>query len=209
MWCWTAVGPMWRWTAVSPTWRWTAVGPLRAIKDWVHGFWGSIVANFGLTLWKVKCKCLLLLCVAPPLMFTFDVISGHPHKVFSCTKPLRRGHITTIILIWGLFASKISRLFLHHNTLFQLIQLFIHGNSRYILPKCWNWQICHTHQALKLPLCTLRGKLQTFPTVKSKTIGFLLDRTQQYTPVHFGKSPCELLPEKVQLSDHYMWLISR
>jgi len=39
--------------------------------------------------------------------------------------------------------------------------------------------------------------------VKSKTIGFLLDRTQEDTPVHFGKSPRELLPEKVQLSGHY------
>ena len=27
---------------------------LRAIKDWVHGFWGYIVANFGLTLWQVN-----------------------------------------------------------------------------------------------------------------------------------------------------------
>ena len=25
-------------------------------------------------------KCLLLLCVAPPITFTFDVISGHAHK---------------------------------------------------------------------------------------------------------------------------------
>ena len=44
-------------------------------------------------------KCLLLLCVAPPFMFTFDVISGHAHKAFSSTKPLPRGHITTTILI--------------------------------------------------------------------------------------------------------------
>ena len=36
-------------------------------------------------------KCLLLLCVAPPFVFTFDVISGHAHKAFSCTKPLPRG----------------------------------------------------------------------------------------------------------------------
>ena len=114
------------------------------------------------------------------------------------------GYITTIILIWGLFASKISRLFLHHNALFQLIQLYIRGNSRYLLPKRWNWQICHTHQALKLSLRTLSGKLRTFPTVKSKIIGFLLDQTQQYTPVHFGKNPRELLPEKVQLTcGHY------
>ena len=35
-------------------------------------------------------KYLLLLCVAPPFMFTFDVISGHAHKAFSSTKPLPR-----------------------------------------------------------------------------------------------------------------------
>ena len=46
-------------------------------------------------------------------------------------------------------------------------------------------------------------KLQTFPTVKSKTIGFLLDLTQQYIPVVFAKTPRELLPEKELLSGHY------
>ena len=35
-------------------------------------------------------KYLLLLYVAPPFMFTFDVISGHAHKAFSSTKPLLR-----------------------------------------------------------------------------------------------------------------------
>ena len=145
-------------------------------------------------------ECLLLLRVAPPLMFTFVVISGHAHKQLSCTKPLPRG---ISVLIWGLFASKISWLFLHHNILFHLIQPFIHGNSQYRFPKRWNWQICHAHRAFQLPLHTLSSKLRTFPTVKSKTIGFLLDRIQQYTPVHFGKSPHELLPEKEPLSGHY------
>ena len=55
------------------------------------------------------------------------------------------------------------------------------------LSKCWNWLICHTHQAFKLPLPAFSGKLRTFPTMKSKTIGFLLDQTQQYTPVLFAK----------------------
>lgn len=61
------------------------------------------------------------------------------------------------------------------------------------------------HWALKLPLCTLSGKLRTFPMVKLKTIGFLPDRTQQYTPVLFGETPHELLPEKEKdlLSGHY------
>ena len=54
-----------------------------------------------------------------------------------------------------------------------------------------------------LPLCTFSGKLQTFPTMKLKTIGLLLDRTQQYTAVCFAKTPRELLPEKELLSGHY------
>ena len=45
---------------------------------------------------------------------------------------------------------------------------------RYRFPKRWNWQICHAHQAFKIPLCTFSGKLRSFPTVISKTIGFLL-----------------------------------
>ena len=50
---------------------------------------------------------------------------------------------------------------------------------------------------------TFSGKLRTFPRVKSKTIGFLLDLTQQYTLVLFTKTPCELLLEKELLSGHY------
>ena len=88
--------------------------------------------------------------------------------------------------------SKISRLFLHQEVLFPLAQLFIRGNSRYRFPKPWNWQICHAHKAFKLPLCTFRGKLRTFPMVKSKTIGFLLHRTKKYTPVLFWRIPREL-----------------
>ena len=63
--------------------------------------------------------------------------------------------------------------------------------------------MCHTHQAFKHPLRTFSGKLRTFPTVKSKTIGLLLDQTQQYTPVLVAKTPCELLLEKELLSVHY------
>ena len=44
----------------------------------------------------------------------------------------------------------------------------------------------------------------TFPMVKSKTIGFLLDLTQQYTPVLFAKTPRELPLEKELLSGHYV-----
>ena len=58
--------------------------------------------------------------------------------------------------------SKISRLFLHHNILFHLIQPFIRGNSRYRFLKHWNWQICHAHRAFQLPLRILSDKLLTF-----------------------------------------------
>ena len=99
------------------------------------------------------------------------IISGHAHKQLSCTKPLPQGICSTINLVWELFANKISLLFPRHYVLFQLAKLFIRGNIGFIFLKCWNWQICHTHQVFKLPLCTFSGKLQTFPTVKSKTIG--------------------------------------
>ena len=69
--------------------------------------------------------------------------------------------------------------------------------------KISRYTVCHTHQAFKLPLQIFSGKLQTFPTVKSKTIGCLLNLTQQYTPVLFAKTPRELLPEKELLSGHY------
>ena len=105
--------------------------------------------------------------------------------------------------ICGICARKISQLFLHQYILFQLAQLFICGNSQYLFPKCWNWQICHAPRAFKLPLRTFSGKLRTFPTVKSKTIGVLLDRTQLYTTVLFWGIPHELLPEKELPSGHY------
>ena len=93
--------------------------------------------------------------------------------------------------------------FLHQYVLFPLAQLFIHGNSGYLFPKRWNWQMCHTHQAFRHPLRTFSSKLRTFPMVKSKTIAFFHDRTQQYTPVLVAKTPHELLPEKELLSGHY------
>ena len=79
---------------------------------------------------------------------------------------------------------------------------YLWGYSGYLFQKRWNWQICHTHQVFKLALRTFSGELRTFPMVKSKTIGFLLDLTQQHTPVLFAKT-LELLPEKELLSGHY------
>ena len=112
-------------------------------------------------------------------------------------------YIITINVICGICVSKISQLFLHQDIVFPLAQIFIHGNSRYHFPKCWNWQICHAHRAFRLPLCTFRGKLWTFPTVRLKTFGFLLHRTQKYSPVLFWRIPHELLPEKELPSGHY------
>ena len=57
--------------------------------------------------------------------------------------------------------------------------------------------------ALEMKFC-LQKVQRTFPTVKSKTIGFLLDVTQQYTTVLFTKTPRALLPEKELLSSHYV-----
>ena len=133
-------------------------------------------------------NCLLLLYV---LNFYCDVISGHAHKQRSCNQAPPLGYISTINLIWGIFVSKISWLFHHHYVLFHLAQLSIHGSSGKLFPKCWNWQICHTHLAFKLPFCIFSGKLQTFPKVKSKTIEFLLDWTKQYTQVLFAETPSE------------------
>ena len=68
--------------------------------------------------------------------------------------------------------------------------------------------MCHIHQAFKHPLRTFSGKLQTFPMVKPKTIGFLPDQPQQYTPVLFTRTPRELSPEKELLSGHYVRLLA-
>ena len=53
-----------------------------------------------------------------------------------------------------------------------------------------------------IPLCTFCGKLQTFPTVNSKT-RFLLHWTQKYTPVLSWRIADELLPEKELPTGHY------
>ena len=55
-----------------------------------------------------------------------------------------------------------------------------------------------------LLLHTFSVKLQTFPTEKLKKVGFLLDQTQQYTPVLFAKTLCELILEKELLSGHFV-----
>ena len=42
-------------------------------------------------------KCLPLLCVAPPFMFTFDVIFGTPTKRLALEAPLS-GYITAMLI---------------------------------------------------------------------------------------------------------------
>ena len=145
-------------------------------------------------------NCLLLLRAAPPLMFIVMSFQAMPTNSLAVPSPSLEVYQCNKLLMRTFCEQK---LFLHHYVLFQLAQLFIRGKRGYLFPKCWNWQICHTHQAFKLPLCTFSGKLRTFPMVKSNTIGFLLDLIQQYTPVLFAKTPRELLPEKELLSGHY------
>ena len=140
-------------------------------------------------------SCLVLINVVPPFLFTVTPFPASPTNNLAVPSP-SLGVCIAINVICGIRASKISRLFLQQYFLFQLAQLFIRGNSRYCFPKRWNGQMCHAHTVFRHPLCTFRGKLRTFPTVKSKTIGFLLHRTQKYTPVPFWRIPRELLPEK-------------
>ena len=79
--------------------------------------------------------------------------------------------------------------------------LFISANS------WWAFQSAGTGKyatPTKLLLCTLIGKLQIFPTAKTKTIGFLLDPTQQYAKILFNKFPLELLLSENKLqSEHW------
>ena len=117
--------------------------------------------------------------------------SGHAHKQLAVPTP-PYGYISAINMILEFMQAIFHDCFC--SLTYILFQLIIRGNSQYFFP---------TH--CKLPLCTLSGKLQTFPmVVLSKTIGFLLNRTQQYTPVLlFRKIPTELLPENELLSSHY------
>ena len=145
-----------------------------------------------------------LLCVAPPLMYTvmsFPVmpknslaVPSHSLGVYQYNKLDMSTFCKQTFVIISTQVCSISS-----------SSTINSWNSLYLFPKNWNWQICHTHLALKLPLCTFSSKLWSspFPMVKFKTIGFLLDRTENYTPVLFGKLPHELLLEKTLLSSLY------
>ena len=74
---------------------------------------------------------------------------------------------------------------LSHYVLFHLAQLFIHGNG--LFPKRWNWQI---YKHLNFHFIPIAVSYTNFS--HNMAIGFLLDGTQQYTSVLFGKIPHEL-----------------
>ena len=75
---------------------------LRGIKDWVQGFWGSIMAKFESILWREEPSSnFLLLHVAPPFLFTVTSFPVTP----SCTKHDSVGvytciHSHTVTAIW-------------------------------------------------------------------------------------------------------------
>ena len=64
---------------------------LRAIKDWVHGFWGyNYCSNFWInfmTSEEAISKRLLLLCVAPLIMFMLKSFPVTPTKSLAVGGP--------------------------------------------------------------------------------------------------------------------------
>ena len=130
---------------------------LRGIKDWIHGFWGYIMDQPYMPSEEAWHNCLH---VTPPLMFTVMSIQAAP--------------------INSLAVPSLSLRVYQYNKLD--MRSF---NSGYLFPKRWNWQICHTHQAFKLPLWTFRSKLRTFLTVKSKII------SSRSNPTVYSSSLCK------------------
>ena len=124
---------------------------LRGIKDWVQGFCGCIMAK---TSKEALGICLVLLHVAPPLLFTVTSFPDTPTNNLAAPSPSLKVYHCNKRDMQNLHEQNF---FLHQDVLFPLAQLFIRGNSQYHFLKCWNWQICHTHRAFKLLLCTFRG----------------------------------------------------
>ena len=175
---------------------------LRAIKDWIHGFWGYIVANFGLTLWQVKkLEMFTVVMCSSTHLFSFDVISGHNHKKFSCGRPLSRG---ILLQSWykDFLRAKLHNCFYTITLYFNWFNILFVGIVD-IFWKHWNWQICHTHQAIKLNFhfTPLAVSYKLFPRWNQRQVDYF---RWSNPAVHFGKSPCELLTEKEQLSGHYV-----
>ena len=148
-----------------------------------------IVTNFGL--WQVKTLEVNVYCCSPTLNVYCDIISGHAHKQLSCTKPLAplgNSTRTKLNLKWGIFESKISQLFLHHNILFHLAQLYICGNSRHsYLSKVLKLAKCHIHWAFKLTLHTLSGKLRIFHGKMQRQLNFFAMKPNNTHKFHSKK----------------------
>ena len=130
------------------------------LRDWVHGFWGYIVATFGF-----KKMFTVVMCSPTLHVYFWHHFRSCPQRVRSPTLYHYNNLDMRTNISWFLSATM------------QLIQLFIHGNNRYLFPKRWNWQICHTHQAFKLPLHTYSGQLrsnishcESNPTVYSSSL---------------------------------------
>ena len=137
-------------------------------------------------------NCFTIVTWSPTLVVYCDIIStsSHAHKQFSCTKPLPRGtsvqwmwyYLLLLLLICGICGSNSFAVdSAPYYVLVHLAQLFI--LFKYHFAMCWNWQMCHTHKAFKLPLRTLSGKPQTFLTseIKDKWISSQSNQTVQST----------------------------
>ena len=118
-------------------------------------YYGKIWINFVQSEVNVTCN-------STRLYVYCDIILSQAHKQLSCTKPLPRG----ISVQWSWYEdflrAKFCVCFYAIMFCFILAQLYIRGNSWYFIPKHWNWQICHTHWAFKLPLA-LAVSYELFP----------------------------------------------
>ena len=107
---------------------------VRGIKGLGPGFLRQYYGKIGFyDKWRTfKSFFLLLLHVAPPLLFTvtFPVT---PTNSLAVPSPSFKEYHYNKHAMW-ICTSKISWLFLHQYVLFQLAQLFICGDSQYLFP---------------------------------------------------------------------------
>ena len=105
-------------------------------------------------------NCLLLLHVAPPLMLIMTSFLVMPTNRLAILSPSLRIHQCTKCDTRNLCKQNVTIVFL---PICHLAQPSICGNSWYLSPKGWKWQICHTHKAFKVPVLTFSNNLWTFP----------------------------------------------
>ena len=128
----------------------------------------------------------------------FDVIPATPTNSLTVSSP-SLGYISTINLIWGFFASKISRFFLHHNVPFHLLQHFIRGNSWYLFPKHWNWQNATPTRHLNFHFTSLAVSYELFP----RQVIFFSVEPNNILQFYLEKSLC-VTSGKIDASGHYV-----